>query len=248
MLFQNLHILADGGFVHGVSQIGVLHVCIDGIDLDGLTVQVEYLMTDLGFLESHLTADLLHDLSGFAEQFQLQLVEHRRLARPLVGIGDERRQLHGLLPLPFHREGIGGELLHLITFRIGKRGTHGVGATSVLIFLHIDSHLERGILVLVVKIGGYIPVEQARLGRGIERHIIEDTRQAPVVLSFQIVAVAIFKYTYRQKVLTRLYIRSYVVFGRLLTAFVITYLMTVYPYERSALCLFQTKEYLLSLP
>ena len=90
MLLQDFHILADGFFVHGVSQFGVLHVGVDGVHFDGLAVQIERLVADFRLLESHLAVDFLHHRSCFIQQFQLQSVEHRCLTSPLVGVGDER--------------------------------------------------------------------------------------------------------------------------------------------------------------
>ena len=101
---------------------------------------------------------------------------------------------------------------------------------------------------MVVKVGGDIPVEQSGLGCGIESHIIEDTSQSPIVLSFQIVAIAVFQHTDGQHILARTNIGCHIVFCRLLSAFVITHLLPVNPYERSTLGLLQTQENLLSLP
>ena len=248
VLLQYLHIAADGLFVHGVSQFGMLHVGVGGVHLDGLSVQEEGLVADLGLLESHLARDLLHHGTRLAQQFQLQSVEHGRLAGPLVGIGDERRELYRLLPLAIHRETVGKHLLHFAALCVGQRGAHGVSATSVLIFLHVDRHSERGIAVLVVEVGGDIPVEESRLGRGIERHIVADACQAPVVLSLEVVAVAVFQHAHGQHVLAGLHIGRHVVLGRLLSAFVVAHLLPVYPHERAALHLLHTKEHLLSLP
>ena len=63
VLLQYLHVLANGLFVHGMSQFGMLHVGVCGIHLDGLSVQEECLMSDLCLLESHLATDLLHDVA-----------------------------------------------------------------------------------------------------------------------------------------------------------------------------------------
>ena len=38
VLLQYLHVLANGLFVHGMSQFGMLHVGVCGIHLDGLSV------------------------------------------------------------------------------------------------------------------------------------------------------------------------------------------------------------------
>ena len=86
VLFQYLHILADGLLVHGVSQFRVLHVRIDGTYLDGLSVEEECLMSDFRLLESHLAADLLHHLASLVQQFQFQGVEGRCLTGPLVRV------------------------------------------------------------------------------------------------------------------------------------------------------------------
>ena len=90
VLLQYLHIAANGLLVHGVSQFGVLHMAVGGIHLDGLAVQIERLVPYLRLLEAHLARNLLHHVARLAEQFQLQVVEHGRLAGPLVGIGNER--------------------------------------------------------------------------------------------------------------------------------------------------------------
>ena len=89
VLLQYLHVLADGGFVHHMSQFRVLHVGVGGIHLDGLSVEVEHLVADFRFLESHLAGDLLHDSARLVEQFEIQLIEHRSFSGPLFGIGDE---------------------------------------------------------------------------------------------------------------------------------------------------------------
>ena len=87
MLFQYLHVLTDGLLVHGMTQFGVLHVCIGGIHLDGFSVQIESLMSDFRLLESHLAGDFLHHCARLIQQFQLESIEHRSFASPLVGIG-----------------------------------------------------------------------------------------------------------------------------------------------------------------
>ena len=248
VLLQNLHIAADGLLVHGVSQFGVLHVGVGGVHLDGFAVQVERLVANLRLLKSHLAHDGLHHRALLVEQFQLQTVEHGRLAGPFVGVGNERRQLHRLLALAAHREAVGGQLLYLTALRVGQRGAHGIAAAGIFIFLHVDSHLHRGIAVLVVEVGGDIPVEQPRLGRGVERHVVEDAGQSPVVLPFQVIAVGVFQHADGQRVLARLHIGRHVVLSRLLTALVVAHLLAVQPDERGTLHLLQAQEYLLSLP
>ena len=76
VLFQYLHILSDGSFVHGMPHFRVLHVCVDGIDFDGLSVQVECLMPDFRLLEAHFAGNLLHRIASLVQQFQFQVVEH----------------------------------------------------------------------------------------------------------------------------------------------------------------------------
>ena len=63
-LLEYLHIPPYSGLVHLVSGLGMLHVGIDGLDLDGLAVQQEDPVLDLGFLETYLLRHPVYDLSG----------------------------------------------------------------------------------------------------------------------------------------------------------------------------------------
>ena len=205
-------------------------------------------MPDFRLLESHLAGDFLHHCARLIQQLEFQAIQYRRFTSPLVGVRDERREFHRLLSLTVHRESVGCQLLHLVALGVGQRGANSVGTLCVLIFLHIHLHLHRGIPVLVVKVGGHVPVEEARLGCGIERHIVEDASQSPVVLTFQIITVTILHHTNSQHVLAGLQIGSHVIFSRFLSTLVIAYLLTVQPHKRAALCFLHTQEHLLSLP
>ena len=112
-----------------------------------------------------------------------------------------RREFKRLLSLAIHRERVGKHLFHLVAFRVGQGGTHGIRVACVLIPLHVHIQLERSILVLVVEVGGDKPVKQAGLRRGIECHIVENTSQAPIVLTLQVVAITIFQHADGQRVL-----------------------------------------------
>ena len=54
VLFQYLHVAAYGCLVHHVSVFGMLHVGVDGVQLDWLAVEVEHLVAYFCLLESHL--------------------------------------------------------------------------------------------------------------------------------------------------------------------------------------------------
>ena len=101
---------------------------------------------------------------------------------------------------------------------------------------------------MVVEVSGDEPVEQSCLGRSVERHVVADARQAPVVLPFEVVAVAVFHHAYGQHVLARSQEARHVVLRRLLSTLVVAHLLTVEPHERAALHLFQTQEHLSALP
>ncbi len=85
-LLQDLKILANGGFVHGMSQIGMLHVAVDGVQLDGLPVEVENLVADFGLLESDASGDHLFGFALPVDQLHGEMVKVRSLCRPLLWI------------------------------------------------------------------------------------------------------------------------------------------------------------------
>ena len=190
----------------------------------------------------------MHHASVAVEQLEAQGVERRCLACPFVGVGHVFGELHRVLSLAVHAEAVGCHLLHPRALRVGQGGTHGVCAGCILIFLHIDIELHRCVAILIVEVGGHKPVKQACLRGGIECHVVEDSGQSPVVLSLEVVAVAVFHHTHGQRVLAGLQIRRHVVFGWLLSTFVISHLFSVHPHERCALGLLHAQEHLASVP
>ena len=119
-----------------------------------------------------------------------------------------------------------------------------------LLIIASDGHLDVQvrIAVILIQIGSHIPVEQTGLGCGIEINIIEDASQAPVVLSFQIKAVAVFDDLHRQRVATFPQIACDVILGRFLSAFIVAHLLTVNPQERCRCHLLKTQKNLLPVP
>ena len=119
-----------------------------------------------------------------------------------------------------------------------------------LLIIASDSHLDVQVCIAVifVQVCRYIPVEQTGLGRGIEPDIVEDTGQAPVVLPFQIIAVAVFDDFHGQRVTTLFQIPRDIVLGWLLGALVVTHLLTVDPQERCRRHLLEAQEDLFAVP
>ena len=58
-LLEYFHVAADGGLVHGVACLGVLHVRVDCAHFYGLPVEVEHAVLHLRLLESYLLCHLL---------------------------------------------------------------------------------------------------------------------------------------------------------------------------------------------
>ena len=123
---------------------------------------------------------------------------------------------------------------HLLSVGTSQYGLNLQWCAHRLFVIASDSHLnvQVGIAVVLVQVCRHIPVEQTGLGRSIEIYIVEDASQAPVVLSLQIKAVAVFYHFHGQRVATFLQIARDVVFGRFLSAFVVAHLLTVDPQER----------------
>ena len=139
---------------------------------------------------------------------------------------------------------------HLFSIGTGQHGLHLKGSRYRLLVITSDTYLDVqvGISVILVQIGGHIPVEQAGLGRGIEINIVEDACQAPVVLTLEIKAVAVFDDLHGQRVAAFLQIFCNIVLGRLLSSLIVAHLLTVNPQERCRSHLLKTQEYLLTAP
>ena len=139
---------------------------------------------------------------------------------------------------------------HLLSVGTSQHGLNLQWCPHWLLVIASDGHLnvQVGIAVIFVQVCRHIPVEQTGLGRSIEIDIVEDASQAPVVLSFQIKAVAVFDDLHGQRVATFLQIRGDIVLGRLLGALVVTHLLTVDPQERGRRHLLEAQEYLLAIP
>ena len=123
---------------------------------------------------------------------------------------------------------------HLLPVGTGQYGLHLEGCRYRLFVIASDGHIDVQvrIAVILVQVGCHIPVEQTGLGCGIEPDIIEDSCQAPVVLSLQIKAVAIFDNLHSQRVATFLQKACDVILGRFLGAFIVAHLLTVNPQKR----------------
>ena len=139
---------------------------------------------------------------------------------------------------------------HLFSIGTGQHGLHLKGSRNWLLVIASDAYLDVqvGISVILVQIGSHIPVEQTGLGRGIEINIVEDACQAPVVLTLEIKAVAVFDDLHGQRVTAFLQILCNIVLGRLLSSLVVAHFLTVDPQKRCRCHLLKTQKDLLSIP
>ena len=246
-LLEYLHILADGGFVHRVSGLRMLHVGVDRADLDGLAVQQEYAVPDLGLLESEPGVHAVEDLARSVLQFEREVVKVGGLGRPFERFFHRDLKPYSLFGALTQRE------------RTGRHPCDGpsvpgdLGAHAKSLLLRVvgpDIHLDRqvGIGISPVEIRDHIPVEQALLPRRVEPDVVEYARQAPIVLPFEIISVGVLGHQHGNGVLPGLDILGDIVLRGLLGPFVVSYLLAVDPHERRRGDLFETEEYLPALP
>ena len=120
---------------------------------------------------------------------------------------------------------------HFFAVGTSQHGLHLERCRYRLRVIASDGHFDVQvcIAVIAVKISGHIPVEQSGLGRGIEPYIVEDAGQPPVVLSFEVEAVAVFHDLHGQRVAPFLQEACDVVLGRLLSTLVVAHLLSVDP-------------------
>ena len=187
-LLEYLHILADGGLVHLVSRLGMLHVRVDGFDLDGLAVQQEHSVLDLGLLETYLLRHLVYDLSGTVRQRKRKVVKVRSLGSPFQrGLNQAHKPrrtfaARGQSPGAGFHPGYG-------TASAGHLGTYRIGIQTGIVSPHIHIDRQIGISKGVIEIRDDIPVIDPGLAGGVHPHVVKYARQAPIVLPFKIITV-----------------------------------------------------------
>ena len=229
-LLEDLEILADHVLGHGVTEVGMLHVGVDGADLERLAVQVEDAFAYLGLLEAYALGDLVHDASGGVLERHLEVIEVGSLGRPLLRRGHAGAEVYLLLPSGSHAE---PGLLHGShrLSAVGNHGGKGVAGGLGVECLDVHRQAEVGVGIRRVEIRDHLPVADADLGRSEDSDVIEDTGQTPVVLSFQVIAVAVLHHHHGHGVLAGLDILGDIVLGGLLCTFIVSYLLAVDPYE-----------------
>ncbi len=62
-LFQYFKVFPNGRFVHGVPQIGMLHVRVYTVQFDGFSVQIKNLMANFGLFKTYPTCNYLFGFS-----------------------------------------------------------------------------------------------------------------------------------------------------------------------------------------
>ena len=230
---------------------GVLHVRTFGIDLQFLAIEVEDVVDDFRLLEAKVLAGAVDDVALGIAELHLEGVEVGRLGRPLQRVDEvlRQRELH-LVGLSVEGGGLALHRGHLLALGIQHLRFYDEVAQLCcpLVATCGGRQFEVGIAVVLVKVGGDVPVQQACLRSGIDIDIVEDACQTPVVLSFEVEAVTVFDHEHRKLVAPLLEVGGDVVLGRLLCSLVVAHLVSVHPKERCRGNLLEAQEDLLALP
>ena len=246
-LLENLEIPADHVLGHGMAEVGMLHVGIYCADLERLAVQIEYAFAYLGLLETYALCDLVHDMSGSVLERHLEVIKVGSLRRPFLRSGDTGAEVYRPFSSGSHAEPRlfhGSHCFSAVGNHCGKGVARGLGIEC----LQINRQAKVGVSIARIEFRNHLPVADADLGRGEYGNIIEDTGKTPVVLSLEIISVAVLHNHHGYGVLAGLHILGDIVLGGFLRTLVVPYLLSVYPYERARCDLLETQEYLLSLP
>ena len=234
-LLQDGHVLLDKFIFDAMSAHRVLHVRTFGIDLQFLAIEVEDVVDDFRLLEAKVLACAVDDVALGIAELHLEGVEVGRLGSPLQRVDEvlRQRELH-LVGLSVVGGGLALHRGHLLALGIQHLRFHDEVALLCcsLVASGGGRQFEVGIAVVAVEVGGDVPVHQACLRRGIDIDIVEDACQAPVVLSFEVEAVAVFDHEHRKLVAPLLDVGGDVVLGRLLGSLVVAHLVSVHPKER----------------
>ena len=176
-----------------------------------------------------------------------EVVQIRRLGRPLLGRIDAGTQGNGFAAARRNGDGV---LLHpgnLFTVT-GKLGGQAVPGSRCIIRFQVNGQAQVRIRKRFVEIGDDLPIADAGLGCGKDGDVVKDAGEAPVILTLQIIAVAVLQDQHGHRVAARLDIRGDVVFRRLLCTLVVSHFLAVDPDERGGRHLLEADEDPVALP
>ena len=240
-LLEDLHVLTDSGLVHRMAQFGMLHVGALGDHLERLSVD------DFGFLEADAFCDLVHDAAGRIMKRHGEVVEVGRFRRPLLRGSDAGAQGDSFAPARGDGDGI---LLHPgnLFSVTGDLGGQTVPGNSCVIRLQVDGQAQVGVRKSFIKVRDDLPVADAGLRRGKDGDVVKDAGEAPVILAFQIVAVAVLQDQHGHGIAAWFDIWCDIVFRGLLRALVVAHFLPVDPDERGGGHLFEADEDPVAIP
>ena len=244
---EDLHVPPNHFLRHPVPQLGMLHVGALGTHFQGLAIQVEHTVPDLRLLEADLLGDLIHGPAIRIHQGEGQIIQVGRFRTPFQRSDDffAERDPPGSLGRYRERDrGHPGDGLSLPEHGRLQPITSGSGRIAA----HIHIHGKVAVPVIRAEVCHNLPVPDPSLGRGVHRHVVKDTGQAPVILALQVIAVAVFENQHRQLVFPGLHIGGHIVLGRFLRSLVIAHERTVHPDETGRRHFLETEENLFSFP
>ena len=201
----------------------------------------------LGLLEADALVHLVHDLSVRIPEDKVQPVQRRGFRRPLLRGLHLRGEVHDLAAARADGDGAAVHLGDYLAV-LGDGRFHLIAAPLHVKTAQSDGDAQVRVHEIRTEVGDDLPVPDPRLRRSVERDIVEDSRQPPVVLAFQVITVAVFEHQHGQGVLAGLEILRHIVFRRFLGAFVIADFLPVDPHERGRCDLLEAQEHLFALP
>ena len=221
-------------------RVGLVTVHTQQLYID--PVGVDEGIHDLEVAEAHRAADRLNDVAVGVLQHQYGLIEVWLFRRPqrgavhLLGCGQEMVPgdvgeiglvVGGLIILlgSNGRDG-GAHQLIVVGIELGLQGI-SVGCDAVFI-VDIGTHLERCFFIPLFQDGVHFEIPDMYLGRGVERHITENTAQADEILGLKETAARPAVHPHGDLVLTRLKIIGNVKSGCGIAVLVITHHFTVH--------------------